>query len=113
MNVDDANELIAASQKGEVITGLQSYVIEDEPEEVDDSFGNVVGQESLTRFDEAKRRRKKRRPSGKGRGQSGAPKAEPAASKGPESQGGGSKPSRRRGRRKPNSGNKGGDNKKS
>ena len=116
MNVDDANDLIAASQKGEVITGLQSYVVEDEPEEVDDTFGNVVGQESLTRFDEAKRRRKKRRPSGKRRGQSGAsnaPKSKPAASKGPESKGGGSKPSRRRGRRKPNSGNKGGDNKKS
>ena len=30
--------------------------LEEEPEEVDATFGNVVGQESLTRFDEAKRK---------------------------------------------------------
>lgn len=111
MNVEDANELIAASQQGEVISGLQSYVVEDEPEEVDETFGNVVGQESLTRFDEAKRRRKKRRPnrgkrSGNNAGTQG--KKDQPASQAKPAQGGDKKPSRgrRRGRRKPDGGQK-------
>ena len=111
MNVEDANELIAASQQGEVISGLQSYVVEDEPEEVDETFGNVVGQESLTRFDEAKRRRKKRRPnrgkrSGNKAGTQG--KKDQPASQAKPAQGGDKKPSRgrRRGRRKPDVGQK-------
>ena len=111
MNVEDANELIAASQQGEVISGLQSYVVEDEPEEVDETFGNVVGQESLTRFDEATRRRKKRRPnrgkrSGNKAGTQG--KKDQPASQAKPAQGGDKKPSRgrRRGRRKPDGGQK-------
>ena len=111
MNVEDANELIAASQQGEVISGLQSYVVEDQPEEVDETFGNVVGQESLTRFDEAKRRRKKRRPnrgkrSGNKAGTQG--KKDQPASQAKPAQGGDKKPSRgrRRGRRKPDGGQK-------
>ena len=111
MNVEDANELIAASQQGEVISGLQSYVVEDEPEEVYETFGNVVGQESLTRFDEAKRRRKKRRPnrgkrSGNKAGTQG--KKDQPASQAKPAQGGDKKPSRgrRRGRRKPDGGQK-------
>ena len=111
MNVEDANELIAASQQGEVISGLQSYVVEDEHEEVDETFGNVVGQESLTRFDEAKRRRKKRRPnrgkrSGNKAGTQG--KKDQPASQAKPAQGGGKKPGRgrRRGRRKPDGGQK-------
>ena len=111
MNVEDANDLIAASQQGEVISGLQSYVVEDEPEEVDDTFGNVVGQESLTRFDEAKRRRKKGRPnrgkrSGNKAGTQG--KKDQPASQAKPAQGGDKKPSRgrRRGRRKPGGGQK-------
>lgn len=72
MNVEDANELIAASAKGDVVSSLAAYELEEEPEEIDASFGNVVGQESLTRFDEAKRKRrrnKRRGPSGNpGRG---------------------------------------------
>ena len=111
MNVEDANELIAASQQGEVISGLQSYVVEDEPEEVDETFGNVVGQESLTRFDEAKRRRKKRRPnrgkrSGNKAGTQG--KKDQPTSQAKPAQGGDKKPSRgrRRGRRKPDGGQK-------
>ena len=59
MNVEDANELIAASAKGDVVGSLAAYELEEEPEEVDSTFGNVVGQESLTRFDEAKRKRRR------------------------------------------------------
>ena len=68
MNVEDANELIAASAKGDVVGSLSAYELEEEPEEVDATFGNVVGQESLTRFDEAKRKRRR----GKRRGRSAA-----------------------------------------
>lgn len=60
MNVEDANELIAASAKGEVVGSLASYELEEEVEEVDTTFGNVVGQESLTRFDEAKRKKRRK-----------------------------------------------------
>ncbi len=99
VSVEDANALIAASERGEVAQGLHSFVIEDEPDEVDETFGNVVGQEDLTRFDEAKRRSR-----GKGRRQGGrsgqrsrqggndAPasaKSESGAPKGEGSKGGG------------------------
>ena len=123
MNVEDANELIAASAKGDVVGSLAAYELEEEPEEVDSTFGNVVGQESLTRFDEAKRkrRRNKRRgkpngdkPSAKGgkRGQGGQGGQRPpkgAASEGGKSEG--SKPSRGRGnrRRRGGQGAKGGN----
>lgn len=89
VSVEDANALIAASEKGEVASALQSYVIEEAPDEVDDSFGNVVGQEDLTRFDEAKRRRRNkggRRPSGKGRG--GDPKGNSPSSPSGQGKGG-------------------------
>ena len=106
MNVEDAKELIAASEKGDVVGSLASYEIEEEVDEVDSTFGNVVGQESLTRFDEAKRkrRRNKRKPKGKSGGQSsgqfGAKK--PAGNAQGKAQGSkdddGKKPSRNRNR---------------
>ena len=72
MNVEDANELIAASAKGEVVGSLSAYELEEEPEEVDTTFGNVVGQESLTRFDEAKRKRRRNKRRGKSKSSDGA-----------------------------------------
>jgi cell fate regulator YaaT (PSP1 superfamily) len=124
VSVEDANALIAASERGEVAQGLQSFVIEDEPDEVDETFGNVVGQEDLTRFDEAKRRRR-----GKGRRQGGrsgqrsrqggndAPasaKSESGSSKGEAVKGGGRsgrKPTgRSRGKRRGGGGNSGAPN---
>ena len=97
MNVEDANELIAASAKGEVVGSLASYELEEEVEEVDTTFGNVVGQESLTRFDEAKRKKRrkgKRRPKG---GSSAAPQGGAKASSG-DAKSSGRRPSRNRGR---------------
>ena len=64
MNVEDANDLIAASAKGDVVGSLAAYELEEEPEEVDATFGNVVGQ-GLTRFDEAKRKRRRGKRRGK------------------------------------------------
>ena len=99
MNVEDANELIAASAKGEVVGSLASYELEEEVEEVDTTFGNVVGQESLTRFDEAKRKKRrkgKRRPKG---GSSAAPQGGAKSSSG-DAKSSGRRPSRNRGRKK-------------
>ena len=99
MNVEDANELIAASAKGEVVGSLASYEMEEEVEEVDTTFGNVVGQESLTRFDEAKRKKRrkgKRRPKG---GSSAAPQGGAKSSSG-DAKSSGRRPSRNRGRKK-------------
>lgn len=97
MNVEDANELIAASAKGEVVGSLASYEMEEEVEEVDTTFGNVVGQESLTRFDEAKRKKRrkgKRSPKG---GSSAAPQGGAKSSSG-DAKSSGRRPSRNRGR---------------
>ena len=97
MNVEDANELIAASAKGEVVGSLASYELEEEVEEVDTTFGNVVGQESLTRFDEAKRKKRrkgKRRPKG---GSSAAPQGGAKSSSG-DAKSSGRRSSRNRGR---------------
>ena len=99
MNVEDANELIAASAKGEVVGSLASYEMEEEVEEVDTTFGNVVGQESLTRFDEAKRKKRrkgKRRPKG---GSSAALQGGAKSSAG-DAKSSGRRPSRNRGRKK-------------
>jgi cell fate regulator YaaT (PSP1 superfamily) len=103
MNVEDANELIAASAKGEVVGSLASYELEEEVEEVDTTFGNVVGQESLTRFDEAKRKKRrkgKRRPKG---GSSAAPQGGAKSSSG-DAKSSGRRPSRNRGRGRKNGG---------
>ena len=97
MNVEDANELIAASAKGEVVGSLASYELEEEVEEVDTTFGNVVGQESLTRFDEAKRKKRrkgKRRSKGGG---SAAPQGGAKSSSG-DAKSSGRRSSRNRGR---------------
>jgi hypothetical protein len=102
MNVEDAKELIAASEKGEVVGSLASYEIEEEVDEVDSTFGNVVGQESLTRFDEAKRkqRRNKRKPRGKSGDQSSGQGKEnkPAGNAQSGKDSAGKKPSRNRNR---------------
>lgn len=111
MNVEDANELIAASEKGDVVSSLASYELEEEPEEIDATFGNVVGQESLTRFDEAKRKRRRNKrhgnPRGNARGSGGsnsgdAPKKDGSSKSQSTTSGnagdGAKKPSRGRGR---------------
>ncbi len=59
ITAEHANEIIALNKKGKKSTGLEDYSFELE----DDipNFTDVVGQESLTRFDKPKRRKKKHR----------------------------------------------------
>jgi len=63
MEVSKVNEIIALNKKGIEATSLEEY-IEDKIIPDAELFNNVVGQDSLTRFDQPKRRRKKRSNSG-------------------------------------------------
>ncbi len=60
MQVAKVNEIVALNKKGQKASSLEDY-IEDKIIAVEEIFENVVGQDSLTRFDQPKRRRKKRR----------------------------------------------------
>ncbi|MEM7087876.1 MAG: regulatory iron-sulfur-containing complex subunit RicT [Bacteroidota bacterium] len=60
MEVAKVNEIIALNKKGVDATSLEEY-IDDKIILDKELFNNVVGQDSLTRFDQPKRRRKKRR----------------------------------------------------
>ena len=53
-----ANEIIALNKEGKSVTSLEEYAFtENESEKVD--FENAVGQDSLTRFDKPKRKKKR------------------------------------------------------
>jgi cell fate regulator YaaT (PSP1 superfamily) len=67
ISVDKANEIIALNKKGKKVTSLEDF---EEEEKISESkiFENVVGQDSLTRFDKPKskyNRRRKNRNRGK------------------------------------------------
>ena len=62
LDVDDVKNIIKAEKNNKPVDCLEDYVDDHKPEVVD--YSNVVGQDSLTRFDKPKRnkRRKKRKP---------------------------------------------------
>ena len=64
LTTDQANEILESNKNNKPVASLEEYAAE----HVNDTkvdFGNVVGQDSLTRFDAPKRRRKKRKPQNK------------------------------------------------
>ena len=65
LTVDQANQIIEANKKRESIGSLEEFEVMLQMEEEQPDFNNVVGQDSLTRFDnphpKKKRRNKKRR----------------------------------------------------
>lgn len=68
VSIEDMNELLAMNERGEYPHSLAEFALEEAPKEEDAVYNNVVGQDSLTRFDESKNRRRnkgRRRPSGK------------------------------------------------
>jgi len=69
--LEDANELIQASKKGEKIASISEFAIQEEDEPIDATYGNVVGQDELTRFDKSKNKSKRRKKS-KGKSPQGA-----------------------------------------
>jgi len=60
VKAEDANEMIRMNKAKEPVTALEDFSVE-EKEEIKVEFENVVGQDSLTRFDQPKRRRKNNR----------------------------------------------------
>lgn len=70
LNVDDVKEIIKAEKENKLVECLEDFVEEKMPEISD--YNDVVGQDSLTRFDKPKRkkRRKKRKPKPQNRNKS-------------------------------------------
>ncbi|WP_035916936.1 stage 0 sporulation family protein [Flavimarina sp. Hel_I_48] len=60
LTTTQANEIIEANKKGTEVASLEEYAAE-LIEDTKPDFGNVVGQDSLTRFDQPQRTRKKRK----------------------------------------------------
>lgn len=59
LTTDQVHEIVRKNKAKEKVTGIEQYAVELEVEDV--SFENVVGQDSLTRFDKPKRSRNKRK----------------------------------------------------
>ncbi|RNC88228.1 MAG: hypothetical protein ED556_03325 [Winogradskyella sp.] len=59
ISVDQANEIISINKKGKKVTSLEEYAAEHQ-EDTKVEFENVVGQDSLTRFDNPKRKNKRK-----------------------------------------------------
>jgi cell fate regulator YaaT (PSP1 superfamily) len=105
VSLEDMKELMAMNERGEYPVNLKDFMQVEEPDEVDEVYSNVVGQDSVTRFDESKRNRKKRsgrRNQGKKRPNTDTPKQSVGGSKSPqgEAKPNGEKP--QRSKRRPN-----------
>ncbi len=66
LTVDQVNQIIILNKKKEKVPNLEDYVIDLPVEDSKTAFENVVGQDSLTRFDN-KKRKNKRKPSNRNR----------------------------------------------
>ena len=60
ISVDKVNEIIALNKKGVKVLSLEEYVVEEQISETK-IFENVVGQDSLTRFDKPKSKNNRKR----------------------------------------------------
>jgi len=58
--VDKVNEIIEANKKGIKVESLEAYAVEHTPKE-QETYNNVVGQDSLTRFDQPKRKKSRKK----------------------------------------------------
>ena len=59
ITTDQANEIIAKNKRKEKVVSLEEYAVE-QVEDTKNEFENVVGQDSLTRFDSPKSKRKRK-----------------------------------------------------
>jgi cell fate regulator YaaT (PSP1 superfamily) len=85
VSLEDMKELMAMNERGEYPVSLKEFMLVEAPDEVDEVYSNVVGQDSVTRFDEDRKRNRKKRSGRRNQGNS-RPKSESAST-----QGGGSK----------------------
>lgn len=72
LTTEQANEIIALNKKKQKVSSLEDYASE-HIEDIKSDFGNVVGQDSLTRFDSPKRKSKRRNTKNKNK-KTGQPK---------------------------------------
>jgi hypothetical protein len=68
LTTEQANEIIGKNKRKEKVASLEEYALE-LIEDTKTEFENVVGQDSLTRFDSPKRKKKRRNNRGKQRPQ--------------------------------------------
>lgn len=106
VSLEDMHELLEMNKRGEYPASLTEFAMEEEPDEVDEVYSNVVGQDSLTRFDEQRRRRRKKRSGRKPQGKTSKSGGESADAKNSSASGDKRKPNRSRNkRRRPKSDN--------
>ncbi|WP_294733711.1 regulatory iron-sulfur-containing complex subunit RicT [uncultured Flavobacterium sp.] len=81
ISAEQVKEMLEINKKKERITSLEEYVVEEEvaPDEIEKNFKDAVGQESLTRFDAPKRKkrpnnRKKKPATANGEGRQNKPR---------------------------------------
>ena len=99
LKVEKVNEIIAINKKGNTVASLEEF-IEDIVVPDEKLFNNVVGQDSLTRFDKPKQSKTNRRKrNNRNKKQGGNRKKGNAASKGNAQKGG--KPQNKKRRHKP------------
>jgi len=67
LTAENANEIIAQNKKGKKPASLEEFVVEIEVKEKE-VYNDVVGQDSLTRFDQQKPKTKKRKPKARTKG---------------------------------------------
>ena len=58
--VAKVNEIVEANKKGIKVESLEAYAVEHTPKE-QETYNNVVGQDSLTRFDQPKRKKSRKK----------------------------------------------------
>lgn len=79
VSLDDMLEMMAMNERGEYPVSLAEFAMEEERDEVDEVYSNVVGQDSVTRFDEERRRKGNRSQRNRRKG-GGAPQRSPKSS---------------------------------
>ncbi|MCA1763462.1 MAG: stage 0 sporulation family protein [Cryomorphaceae bacterium] len=77
---DRVSEIVDLNEKGKMPQDLLDFAIAEEPK-AEESYGNVVGQDSLTRFDNTKQKSRKKRRKKKGPAKQGNPQAQNAQKK--------------------------------
>ena len=54
------DQIVEANKKGQKVESLEAFAVEHTPKE-QETYNNVVGQDSLTRFDQPKRKRSRKK----------------------------------------------------
>ena len=96
---------MAMNERGEYPVNLKDFMQIEAPDEVDEVYSNVVGQDSVTRFDDERKRNRKKRSGRRNQGKNG-PKGhsnmqQSGEKKGPQSEAKSGGDSSKRNKRRP------------